>query len=412
MQRLVSLRRWLAAVGMVLPLAAVSLPALAADAEFEQARDAWSTNREQLTEASEGLEALDVATAEATAAFEEVEARLASAVDRLRELRAELERARRLQRKADQANDVAIRRLGQATMVLVTIEDALAEHAADLDVEVVAAYKYGGSSAQFRGIVDALQQTGSISEFTNAYEQLRSATVGQSQLVSTITSLADQLTDQRVIVRTLQRQTEKAERDAQQERRRVAVLTNEQTALVAEIRSDRAERKRLLTTLVKQQAEYERRVLALQAESDALMETLRQYRWVGGAPGSKDLLWPTDGTVTSGFGYRNHPIFKQRRLHAGIDIPAETGQPIYAPGDGTVVLAGSYGGYGNAVVIDHGDGMQTVYAHQSKIGVSDGQEVLAGDTIGYVGSTGFSTGPHLHFEIRLGGTPTNPLDWY
>ena len=412
MQRLVSLRRWFAAVGMVIPLAAVSLPALAADAEFEQARDAWSTNRDELTEANEGLEALDAATAEATAAYEEVQARLAGAEERLRNLRAELERARRQQRQADLANDVAIRRLGQATMVLVTTEDALAEHAANLDIEVVAAYKYGGSSAQFRGIVDALQQTGSISEFTTAYEQLRSATVGQSQLVTTITSLAKQLKDQRVIVRTLQRRTEQAERDAHQERRRVAALTNEQTDLVTDIRRDRGERKRLLAKLVTQQAEYKRRVLALQAESDALMETLRKYRYVGGAPGSKDLLWPTDGTVTSGFGYRNHPIFKQRRLHAGIDIPAGTGQSIYAAGDGTVVLAGSYGGYGNAVVIDHGDGMQTVYAHQSKLAVSDGAQVLAGDTIGYVGSTGFSTGPHLHFEIRLGGSPTDPLAWY
>lgn len=412
MERFVSLRRWAAAIGMVIPLAAVSLPALAADAEFEQARDAWSTNREQLTEASEGLEALDAETAEATAAYEEVEARLTAAVDRLRELKIELAQARVALREADAANDVGIRRLGQATMVLVTIEDALAEHAADLDVEVVAAYKYGGTSAQFRGIVDALQKTSSISEFTNAYEQLRSATVGQSQLVTTITSLAAQLKDQRVIVRTLQRRTEKAERDAAQERRRVAGLTTEQTALVGDIRADRAERKKLLAKLEKQQAEYQKRVLALQAESDALMEILRQYRYVGGAPGSKDLLWPTDGTVTSGFGYRNHPIFKQRRLHAGIDIPAGTGQPIYAAGDGTVVLAGTYGGYGNAVVIDHGDGMQTVYAHQSKLAVEKGDELLAGDTVGYVGSTGYSTGPHLHFEIRLGGNPTDPLDWY
>ena len=412
MERLVPLRRWLAALGMIIPLAAVSLPALAADAEFEQARDAWSTNREQLSEASEGLEALDVETAAATAAYEEVEARLAAAVERLRQLKIELAQARVALREADAANDVAIRRLGQATMVLVTIEDALAEHAADLDVEVVAAYKYGGTSAQFRGIVDALQKTSSISEFTNAYEQLRSATVGQSQLVTTITSLASQLKDQRIIVRTLQRRTEKAERDAAQERRRVAGLTSEQTALVGEIRVDRAERKQLLAKLEKQQAEYQKRVLALQAESDALMEILRQYRYVGGAPGSKDLLWPTDGTVTSGFGYRNHPIFKQRRLHAGIDIPAGTGQPIYAAGDGTVVLAGTHGGYGNAVVIDHGDGMQTVYAHQSELAVVKGEEILAGDTVGYVGSTGYSTGPHLHFEIRLGGTPTDPLEWY
>lgn len=407
-----ALRRFVAALVMVVPLAAVSLPALAADAEFEEARDAWSDNRQQLTEASESLEALDIATAEATAEYLEVEARLTDAVERLQKLRAELEQARRRLRAADLANDVAIRRLGQATMVLVTISDALADHAADLDIEVVAAYKYAGSSARFRGVLDALQQSGSMSDFTSAYEQLRSATKDQSQLVNTITTLAEQLVEQRVIVRTLQRETAAAEREALQERRRVAALTAEQADLVTDIRADRAERKRLLATLTKQQAEYQRRVDALQAESDALMEKLRKYKYVGGAPGSKDLLWPTDGMVTSGFGYRTHPIFKSKRLHAGIDIPAETGQPIYASADGTVVLAGSYGGYGNAVVVDHGEGMSTVYAHQSSLAVSTGTQVLAGDTLGYVGSTGYSTGPHLHFEIRLGGAPTDPLAWF
>lgn len=412
MQSTSVLRRFVAALVMVLPLAAVSLPALAADEDFAQTRDAWSANREQLAEASAGLEALDAATATATTRYEAVEARLAKAKDRLADLKIKLAEAIARQRKADRENDVAIRRLGQATMVLVTIEDALAEHAADLDVEVVAAYKYAGTSAQFRGVLDALQESQSITEFTNAYEQLRAATVGQVHLVDEITSLAERLQDQRVIVETLQAETDAAETKARTQREAVAKLTNQQTDLVARVRSDRVRRKALLRKLAAQQAEYTKRVEALQAESDALMEELRKYRYVGGAPGSKDMLWPTDGYVTSGFGYRKHPILKTRRLHAGIDIPAPTGQPIYAAGDGTVVVSGTYGGYGKAIVIDHGEGLSTVYAHQSRLGVGVGDDVLAGDTIGYVGSTGFSTGPHLHFELRLGGSPTNPLDWY
>lgn len=407
------LRRWIAAVIMVLPLAAMSLPALASESDdFAKTRDAWSENREQLAEASAGLEALDVETADATARYEAVVARLEKARTRLGELKLELAEAIKRLRKADRANDVAIRRLGQATMILVTIEDALAGHAADLDVEVVAAYKYAGSSAQFRGVIDALQESQSITEFTKAYEQLRAGTVGQVHLVDAITALASRLESQQVIVETLQRETDAAELKARAERRHVAKLTAEQTDLVGRVRDDRARRRGLLRKLKAQQAEYTRRVDALQVESDALMEELRQYRYVGGAPGSKDMLWPTDGHVTSGFGYRRHPIFKTKRLHAGIDIPAPTGQPIYAAGDGRVVIAGSYGGYGNAVVIDHGDGISTVYAHQSKLVARLGDEVLAGDTIGYVGSSGLSTGPHLHFELRLGGSPTDPLDWY
>ena len=412
MQSTSVLRRWLAALLMALPLAVVSLPALAADEDFAQTRDAWSANRAQLAEASAGLEAVDAATALATTRYEAILKRLAGARERLADLKIELAEAIARQRDADRENDVAIRRLGQATMVLVTIEDALAEHAADLDVEVVAAYKYAGTSAQFRGVVDALQKSKSVTEFTNAYEQLRAATVGQVHLVDAITSLAERLQEQRVIVETLQRETDAAEAKARAERRHVAQLTAEQTDLVARVRADRTRRRNLLKELTAQQAEYTKRVEALQRQSDALMEELRQYRYVGGAPGSKDMLWPTDGQVTSGFGYRMHPILKTRRLHAGIDIPAPTGQPIYAADDGTVVVSGTYGGYGKAIVIDHGEGMSTVYAHQSVLAADVGDDVLAGDTIGYVGSTGFSTGPHLHFELRLGGAPTDPLDWY
>ena len=411
MQGVAVLRRLFVALAVVLPLAVSSLPAVAAE-DFEATRDAWATNRAELAEASHTHEELDAATAAATEAYEAIEARLVRAQKRLRALRVELERAIKQQQAADKENDTAIRRLGQATMVLITIEEALADHAADLEVEVVAAYKYAGSSARFRGVLEALQESGSITEFTNAYEQLVTGTVGQAHLVDSVTALAKRVTEQRVIVRTLQRETERAERTAIERRQHVADLTTRQTALVGEVRTTKAARERMLKELQKQQAEVAKRVAALQAQSDALMEELRKYRYVGGAPGSKDMLWPTDGQVTSGFGWRHHPIFDTRRLHAGIDIPAPTGQSIYAAADGTVIKAGAYGGYGNAIVIDHGEGMTTVYAHQSRMGAAVGDEILAGDLIGYVGSTGFSTGPHLHFEIRLGGRPVDPLDWY
>ena len=112
-------------------------------------------------------------------------------------------------------------------------------------------------------------------------------------------------------------------------------------------------------------------------------------------------IWPARGAVTSEYGSR------WGRLHAGIDIAAPTGTPIYAARAGTVLLAGVQGGYGNAVVLDHGD-MQTLYGHQSRIAVRPGAAVGQGDLIGYVGNTGRSTGPHLHFETRYGGSPRNP----
>jgi murein DD-endopeptidase MepM/ murein hydrolase activator NlpD len=113
-------------------------------------------------------------------------------------------------------------------------------------------------------------------------------------------------------------------------------------------------------------------------------------------------LWPTSGSPTSEYGTR------WGRLHAGIDIAAPTGTPIWAALPGTVIVAGSQSGYGNTVVLDHGGGKTTLYAHQSRIAVRSGQEVDQGQVVGFVGSTGHSTGPHLHFETRSGGAPRNP----
>ncbi len=120
------------------------------------------------------------------------------------------------------------------------------------------------------------------------------------------------------------------------------------------------------------------------------------------------LLWPTAGPQTSGFGYRVDPVTGERSLHAGIDIGAPIGQSIVAAEAGTVVFAGEETGYGNYTCIDHGGGFATCYAHQSAILVTVGQPVARGEVIGRVGSTGYSTGPHLHFETRVNGTPVDP----
>jgi murein DD-endopeptidase MepM/ murein hydrolase activator NlpD len=122
----------------------------------------------------------------------------------------------------------------------------------------------------------------------------------------------------------------------------------------------------------------------------------------GGRISGAGMRWPASGPVTSEFGYR------WGRQHAGIDIGAGTGAPIRAAKSGTVIFSGTQGGYGNVVIIEHGGGLTTLYAHMSRRGASSGQEVSTGDYIGAVGSTGQSTGPHLHFETRVNGAPQNP----
>lgn len=130
------------------------------------------------------------------------------------------------------------------------------------------------------------------------------------------------------------------------------------------------------------------------------------------AQGSGQLAYPlANSVVTSRFGFRTHPVFGTRRLHAGIDFRGATGTPVLAAGEGTVVFAGPRGGYGNTVIIDHGAALATLYAHQSRLSVTTGSRVTAGQAVGAVGSTGLSTGPHLHFETRVNGTPVDPLNY-
>jgi murein DD-endopeptidase MepM/ murein hydrolase activator NlpD len=154
------------------------------------------------------------------------------------------------------------------------------------------------------------------------------------------------------------------------------------------------------------------RYRALQAESARLAEVIRRASRGTGRVGRGGMLWPTKGPITSGFGWRIHPIYHYRRFHPGVDIGAPTGQSIYAALPGTVVTAQAMGTYGNIVVVDHGNGFATAYAHQSKILVRVGQRVARGQRLGLVGETGAATGPHLHFETRVNGDPVDPMRYY
>jgi len=127
------------------------------------------------------------------------------------------------------------------------------------------------------------------------------------------------------------------------------------------------------------------------------------------APVESGMMMPVAGHITSYFGNRYHPILHFTRFHAGLDIGAGWGSPIVAAGDGRIVAAGWAGGYGREVKIAHGGGLVSLYGHMSQIVAEPGSYVRQGQVIGYVGSSGLSTGPHVHFEVRLGGTPVNPL---
>ena len=122
-------------------------------------------------------------------------------------------------------------------------------------------------------------------------------------------------------------------------------------------------------------------------------------------------IWPVEGRVTSSFGERMDPFSGEGAFHKGVDISSDYGTPIIAPADGTVEFAGEENGYGRAVVLNHGHGVTTVFGHMSSFAVVSGQHLHRGDTIGYVGISGRSTGPHVHYEVRINGTPVNPYNY-
>jgi len=150
---------------------------------------------------------------------------------------------------------------------------------------------------------------------------------------------------------------------------------------------------------------------ALNQEANRITSEIRRLQSKGTQYTGGVFIWLVTGKITSPFGYRIHPVLKERKLHTGIDIAASSGTPVKAANAGTVIKAGAAGSYGNMVMIDHGGGIVTLYAHNSRIAVSTGTQVQKGQVISYVGSTGRATGPHLHFEVRVNGDYKNPMGW-
>lgn len=235
----------------------------------------------------------------------------------------------------------------------------------------------------------------------------------RNSLLSEVANRNSEVIDQlRAAREDLAEKQEKARRarDVAADRRK-AVL-----ARLSDLQKAQAEKMRLGRALDTRIAAYQREADAVAATESGLTALIQQKQAARASRSAVDpgtdgrvsgagLIWPVRGPVTSGFGYR------WGRMHAGIDIGAGTGVPIRAAKGGEVIYAGSMSGYGNVVVVDHGGGFTTLYAHQSRLGTSDGRNVGQGEIVGYVGSTGHSTGPHLHFETRVNGSPRNPRNY-
>jgi murein DD-endopeptidase MepM/ murein hydrolase activator NlpD len=217
------------------------------------------------------------------------------------------------------------------------------------------------------------------------------------------------------VVQNVETRRVEAERKAvelQKQRSRVAEERAKIDAAKRRIADETAKQEQLTRAAQGEVDAWKQKIAELEAESEAITQSIRSMtsggkgysgRWSGG------WVRPVDGPIVSGFGMRMHPIAHVYRMHTGVDISAGSGTSVGAAGGGKVISTGSNGGYGNCVIIDHGGGRTTLYAHLSSITCADGQIVSPGQRIGLVGTTGYSTGPHLHFEVRVNGSPINPL---
>lgn len=187
----------------------------------------------------------------------------------------------------------------------------------------------------------------------------------------------------------------------------------------AEIKQKNMLDKKQAQQVLLDKAEYDRDVSQqayeeIMAASQEITRMIQRSQMVGGsyvAGGSGAMIWPLNGPITSEFGWRTHPIFGTQRYHSGLDIGGDYGLPIAAAASGTVIHAGWISGYGYTVIIDHGGGITTLYGHNESLLVGEGESVSQGQTIALCGSTGNSTGPHCHFEVRENGEPVSPYSY-
>ena len=247
-------------------------------------------------------------------------------------------------------------------------------------------------------------------DLTSGEHYLQQVSQVRRTLVERVRQLRDDIDRQRRTVADQKAKADALARDAQAARDQIVQLEGQLGPAQAEAAAQQAAEQAAVLSIQSRKSEFEVQLNALQAASDSIAKLLRQRGSGPGAPVHCDAR-PVPGPIISGFGPRVDPVSGAQGFHPGDDLQATYGTPIRACRSGIVVIAGPQGGYGNAVVIDHGGGMATLYGHQSRLAVSENQRVNAGDVIGYVGATGYATGPHLHFEVRLSGNPVDPTSY-
>ena len=344
----------------------------------------------------------------ASQALSAAQGQLAAAQTTLAQDRAQLGTAQAAALQADDTAAAAQAQLTAASQQLVAATQAVDTQQQLIDSYARAAYETGASPTS----LDVVAAGDGTNDYVQKAADLDLAARGQSTALTDLRADRQQVANARTAVAQRTRLVVARQQAAHAAEARVAAIVTSQQTVTARLAGLAQARDTALGQAQAALAADRSRVGQLQAESTQIQRLLQSRASRAASSrvvGSEDLIWPVSGPITSPFGYRVDPVTHQYALHAGIDIGAAMGTPIKAAKAGTVIFAGQETGYGNYTCIDHGGGFSTCYAHQSKELVTVGETVAQGQVIGLVGDTGYTTGPHLHFETRVNGVPKNPL---
>ncbi len=382
-----------------------------ADAQVSDLRDQLAQTAAERAAAARELRAIRTREATARDRYNIAQREYQAAVSDLRRVDGELERAQAALELAEGRAASTRDEVEQADRDVRTAEDSLAARRDQFETRVVAAFKYGQMSltdvfASVRDINDVLV----TSTFVSAVVQ------NDRSMVDEMTVLLAELNDRRAEAQRLRVEAQLALDEAERIEADITEQYEEQRRLTDQVNRTQATLARSLQELREDADALEDHLKALEASQQLIERQLRDAEAAeraGRGVGDTGSGWvkPTNGWLSSGFGNRIHPIHRTPRLHAGVDLAAPTGTPIIASRGGTVTFVGWMSGYGYTVIVFHGNSTATLYAHMSAFSVQQGQYIAQGGRLGSVGMTGTATGPHLHFEVRIGGVPQNPCGY-
>ena len=298
------------------------------------------------------------------------------------------------------------RRLAWNTLQLNAARKTLALHDKLLKRRLVDTYEHGDL-----GYLSVLMNSKSFSDFVERWQDLGLLIAANQRAVRERKAAEKTVATAQQNLQAAQAALEAQQLAEQRARNQLDMLAQERENLVAVADQQRHQVAGQVAEIEDLSAAEEAQLVALIREHEAQMAAAQRAAGIvpPSAPGV--LGWPVTGVITSPFGWRRSPFGRSPEFHQGLDIGANMGTPVTAAASGTIISAGWYGGYGNYILIDHGGGMSTGYGHLSRIYVANGQQVQRGQAIGAVGSTGASTGPHLHFEVRISGKPVDPTGY-